>query len=50
MFVSLIYYEFFPSMKDAMLREKQLKRWSRVKKEWLIGMKNPGWEALDCPP
>lgn len=45
----LIYYEFFPSMKDAMLREKQLKRWSRVKKEWLIGMKNPGWEELEGP-
>lgn len=42
----LVYYEFFPSIKDAMLREKQLKRWRRDKKEWLIGLMNPEWEDL----
>lgn len=42
----LVYYEFFPLIEDAILREKQLKRWSRVKKEWLIEMMNVRWEDL----
>jgi len=28
------------------MREKQLKKWRREKKEWLIRMKNPGWIDL----
>jgi len=31
---------------NAIDREKQLKRWNRTKKEWLIAMKNPTWEDL----
>ena len=31
-----IYYENFFSIEEAIAREKQLKRWSRVKKEFLI--------------
>ena len=42
----LVYYEFFPLIEDAILREKQLKRWSRVKKEWLIEMMNVRCEDL----
>jgi putative endonuclease len=42
----LVYYEFLPTIMEAILREKQLKRWSRAKKEWLIEMENPDWDDL----
>ena len=32
--------------RDAIAREKQLKRWRREKKEFLIGKMNPTWEDL----
>jgi putative endonuclease len=31
---------------NAIDREKQLKRWRREKKEWLIVQKNPRWRDL----
>ena len=31
---------------DAINREKQIKRWSRKKKEMLIATKNPEWRNL----
>ena len=34
--VSLVYTEEFRSMSDALKRERQLKRWSRARKEALI--------------
>lgn len=34
-------------MKEAIAREKQLKRWSRAKKEALIATKNPKWDFLN---
>jgi len=37
----LVYYENAPSAYSAILREKQLKKWSRQKKEWLIDKMNP---------
>lgn len=37
----LIYYELFTTAYDAITREKQLKRWSRVKKLDLIRRMNP---------
>ena len=37
----LVYYQRFWSIEDAIAREKQLKRWSRVKKEILIERANP---------
>ncbi|MBC6110568.1 GIY-YIG nuclease family protein [Pedobacter fastidiosus] len=43
-----IYYEIFPSIEEAINREKQLKKWSRSKKENLINVKNKGWKDL-CP-
>jgi putative endonuclease len=42
----LVYYESFDDVANAIDREKQLKRWNRMKKEWLISHKNPTWEDL----
>lgn len=39
----LIYFEHFFEIEDAIKREKQLKKWSRAKKERLINFKNPDW-------
>jgi putative endonuclease len=41
-----VYYENFFSIEEAILREKQLKKWSRIKKENLINATNPQWEDL----
>jgi len=43
----LVYYEHFFSILKAIQREKQLKRWSRIKKENLIATKNPEWNFLN---
>ena len=43
----LVYYEKFDNITDAIQREKQLKRWSRSKKEELIRKLNPDWEFLE---
>jgi putative endonuclease len=42
----LVYYESFDDVKEAIDREKQLKRWNRAKKIWLIERMNPTWEDL----
>ena len=42
----LVYYESFDDVNKAIDREKQLKRWSRAKKVWLIERRNPTWEDL----
>jgi len=42
----LVYYESFDDVNKAIDREKQLKRWNRTKKVWLIGRRNPTWEDL----
>ena len=42
----LVYYETTTDIVSAIEREKQLKRWSRKKKEWLISTKNPYWNDL----
>ena len=42
----LIYFETFPDPQNAIAREKQLKNWSRAKKEALIGRANPEWRDL----
>ena len=36
----LVYYEVFSDINEAIEREKQLKKWSRRKKEWLIDTAN----------
>ena len=42
----LIYCEMYQQIDDALSREKQLKGWSRVKKEKLISRTNPSWEEI----
>ena len=42
----LIYYELHANIDDAIKREKQLKRWSRMKKEALVNNMNPDWKDL----
>ena len=39
---NLLYYELFEDPENAILREKQIKGWSRKKKEELISEFNPG--------
>ena len=38
---SLLYYEYFTDVEEAIAREKELKGWSREKKEKLIKTANP---------
>ena len=45
----LVYYESFDDVKKAIDREKQLKRWSRTKKVWLIEQVNPTPEQQVSP-
>ena len=42
----LVYYEEFGDIDLAIAREKQLKGWSRAKKNALVAMKNPKWRDL----
>src|SRR5229473_7525907 len=42
----LVLFESFDEVAKAIDREKQLKRWNRTKKLWLISLKNPTWEDL----
>jgi len=42
----LVYFEPFTDVRDAIAREKQLKRWRREKKVALIEKQNPQWLDL----
>ena len=42
----LVYFEETTSSRAAIEREKQVKGWSRAKKNKLVESKNPGWEEL----
>lgn len=42
----LVFYESFGSIDEAIVREKQVKKWSRHKKELLISSTNPLWLDL----
>jgi putative endonuclease len=42
----LIYFEAYADPRSAIEREKQLKKWSREKKEELIAKRNPEWRDL----
>ncbi len=42
----LVYYESFPYIEEAIVREKQIKAGSRKKKEELIRKINPEWRDL----
>ena len=41
-----MYYESYTDIEDAIAREKELKGWSREKKETLIRSLNPYWRNL----
>jgi putative endonuclease len=42
----LAYFDAFGDIRNAIAREKQLKRWNRAKKVWLIETVNPTWRDL----
>ena len=42
----LVYFESFDFVEDAILREKQLKKWNREWKDNLIKKSNPLWNDL----
>ncbi|MFA6097655.1 MAG: GIY-YIG nuclease family protein [Candidatus Paceibacterota bacterium] len=42
----LVYYEQYSDIRDAISREKQLKKWRRDKKEKLIRTGNSSWKDL----
>ena len=41
----LVYYEEYSEVDYAINREKQLKKWTRSKKNLLIESKNPNWNS-----
>ncbi|MGI4821450.1 MAG: GIY-YIG nuclease family protein [Janthinobacterium lividum] len=43
---NLLYYEQFADIKAAISREKELKGWTRAKKDALIATMNPAWDFL----
>ena len=45
----LVYFEMHETMPDAILREKQIKKWSRAWKIRLIEQMNPEWKNLFDP-
>jgi putative endonuclease len=45
---SLVHAEHFSDVRTAIVREKQLKRWPRWRKDRLIEASNPGWEDLSA--
>lgn len=42
----LIYFETFNNIDDAIHREKEIKKWRREKKIFLIEKENPNWTDL----
>ncbi|MBC8112610.1 MAG: GIY-YIG nuclease family protein [Verrucomicrobia bacterium] len=42
----LVYFEHFSQVEEAIAREKQIKGWSRNKKELLMKEINPTWDDL----
>jgi putative endonuclease len=44
----LVYFERFARIPEAIAREKQLKKWSRIKKIRLIVAQNPTWQDLSA--
>ncbi len=43
---SLVYYEHYSEIDEAILRERQMKKWNRKWKIRLIEEKNPDWKDL----
>jgi putative endonuclease len=44
--VRLVYVEEYPDVRDAIVREKQIKGWRRDRKLALIESQNPAWRDL----
>ncbi|WP_456425820.1 GIY-YIG nuclease family protein [Rhodocaloribacter sp.] len=44
----LVYFEEYPTAKQAIRREKQIKGWRRAKKKALIETMNPLWKDLSA--
>jgi len=44
--IKMVYFETFKNVYDAIDREKQLKGWTRKKKEGLINKVNPDWKDI----
>lgn len=42
----LVYFEEYSDVKDAIKREKQIKHWTREKKNALVESRNPRWRDL----
>ncbi|HET7717831.1 MAG TPA: GIY-YIG nuclease family protein [Bauldia sp.] len=42
----LVYYEFYPTLGDAIHRERQLRTWQRRWKVELVESVNPHWDDL----
>jgi len=42
----LVYFEGYNHVTEAIIREKQVKKWRREKKEWLIRKLNPSWKDI----
>ena len=42
----LVYYESFGRVEEAIMMEKQIKKWRREKKDTLINSMNPEWDDL----
>jgi putative endonuclease len=42
----LLYFEVYTDINQAIAREKEIKNWSRERKEALIATKNPKWNFL----
>ncbi len=45
----LVWFERYQYIRNAIEREKQIKRWRREKKIWLIEEMNPTWADLSEP-
>jgi len=43
----LLFYEIYPDVRHAIIREKEIKGWTRRKKDDLITAFNPGWAFLN---
>ena len=43
---NLVYFEETNSVESAIKREKQIKNWSRKKKDFLINKLNPDWKDM----
>ena len=43
----LVYYEITSDVNSAIMREKELKKWRREKKDYLVSSQNPEWKEIE---